>query len=144
MIYIPDGRNTTLQDEPHIEAAVTTPQGEECYMVYINYLQDTFDTNEFLLCKETFELFAVVEGLAMPTNLFTSDKPMDLDRLHQFLSETVQNNQQLNEPRRHPPMNFKERTALIESRPSTYCILVKTIQVFNNLISTDRTNVKQY
>ena len=113
-------------------------------MVYIKYLRDAFDTNKSLLCKETLKMFAVVKGLAMPTNLFASDKPMDLDRQHQFLSETVQNKQQLNEPRRQLSVDFKERTALIEFWSSMYCNLVKTIQVFNSLISMDPTNTEQY
>ena len=41
-------------------------------------------------------------------------------------------------------MDFEERTVLIESRSSMYCDLVKTIQVFNSMISTDPTNGKQY
>ena len=80
----------------------------------------------------------------MPTNLFASDESMDLDRLHQFLSETVQNKQQMNELRRQPPMDFEERTVLIESRSSMYCDLIKPIQVFNSMISMDPTNAKQY
>ena len=144
IIDIPDGKNTKLQDAPHIKALSTSPQGKECFTVYISYLQEAFDTNKFLLCKESLELFTVIKGLAMPTNLFTSNEPIDLDRLHQFLSEVVQNKPKNNTPRQQPPMDFEERTALIVAKSSTYCDLVKTIQVFNSMISIDSTNAKQY
>ena len=44
VIYIPNGRNTTLQDAPHIKSTMKTPQGKDCYTVYINYLQDALCT----------------------------------------------------------------------------------------------------
>ena len=69
VIYIPNGRNTKLQDAPHTESAVKSPKGKDCYTVYINYLQEAFDTNEFLLCKEILELFAVIKGLTLETSV---------------------------------------------------------------------------
>ena len=59
IIYIQDGENTTLWDAPHIESTKKTPEGKDCYTVYINYLKGAYDTNEFLLCKETLKLYAV-------------------------------------------------------------------------------------
>ena len=35
-IYIPDGRNTILHDTPHIDSTIKTPQGKDCYTIYIN------------------------------------------------------------------------------------------------------------
>ena len=69
-----------LCNGPQIESSVKTPQGKECYIVYINYLIKAYDKNDFLLCKETLELYAVVNGLVMETNLFTSIEPMDLEQ----------------------------------------------------------------
>ena len=77
VIYIPDRRNTTLHDTPHVDSTMKTPQGKDCYTVYINYLKDAYDTNEFLLCKETLEIYAVINGLALETDLFTSNEPID-------------------------------------------------------------------
>ena len=77
-----------------------TPQGKDCYTFYINYLQDAYDASEFLLCKETLKIFTVVKGLALETDLFASNEPIDLDRLHKFLSEVVSRKQ--SEPRRQP------------------------------------------
>ena len=52
-----------------------------------------FDTlkiqRNFQLCKETLEIFTVVKGLAMQTDLFASNEPIDLDRLHEFLVSVV-------------------------------------------------------
>ena len=119
VIYIPDGRNTRLQDAPHTESAIKTPKGKDCYTVCINYQpQETFDTNEFLLCKETLDLFAVVKGLALETNLFASNEEMDLNRLHKFLLEVVSRKQA--NMIRQAPVNFEERTNLMENRTSTY------------------------
>ena len=39
-------KNTILCNAPHIESSVKTPQGKECYTVYINYLKEAFNTNE--------------------------------------------------------------------------------------------------
>ena len=58
-------------------------------LVYINYLKEVFNTNKFLLCKETLELYTVVNGLAMETNLLMSIKAIDLEQLHDFLMEVV-------------------------------------------------------
>ena len=88
-LYIPDGRNAILHNAPYIESSVKSSQGKECYTVYINYLKEAFDTNEFLLCKETLELYAVVNGLPMEKNLFMHTKPIELDQLHDFLIEVV-------------------------------------------------------
>ena len=52
-MYIPNGRNTKLQDTPHVDSTMKTAQDKDYYTVYTNYLQGTYDTNEFLLCKET-------------------------------------------------------------------------------------------
>ena len=68
IIYIPDRRNIKLQDTPHTESAVKIPKGKDCYTVYINYLQEAVDTNEFLLCKETLELSVVIKGLILETH----------------------------------------------------------------------------
>ena len=86
VIYIPDRRNTKLQDAPHTESTTKTPKGKDCYTVYINYLQEAFDTNEFLLWKETLELFAIIKALTLEVNLFASNEEIYLDRLHKFLS----------------------------------------------------------
>ena len=142
MIYIPDGKNTKLQDAPHANSATKTLKGKDCYSVYINYLQEAFNTNEFLLCKETLELFAVVKGLALETNLFASNEEMDLDRLHDFLSEVVSRKQA--NTARQAPMDFEERTNLMESRTSTYCELIKIVQVFNSIISTNPASAQQF
>ena len=142
IIYIPDSRNTKLQDAPHTDSATKTPKGKDCYLVYINYLQEAFDTNEFLLCKETLELFTVVKGLTLETNLFASNEEMDLNRLHKFLLEVVSRKQA--NTTRQAPMDFKERTNLMENRTSTYCKLIKTVQVFNSIISTNAASAQQF
>ena len=77
VIYIPDGRNTKLQDAPHTDSATKTPKGKDCYTVYINYLQQAFNTNEFLLFKETLELFTVIKGLILETSLFASNEEIE-------------------------------------------------------------------
>ena len=64
VIYIPDERNTTLHDTPHINSTMRILQGKDCCTVYINYLNDSYDTNEFLLCKETLKIYTVINGLA--------------------------------------------------------------------------------
>ena len=86
--------------------------------MYINYLWEAFNTNKFLLCKETLELFTVVKGLTLETNLFASNEEMDLDRLHDFLSEVVSRKQA--NTARQAPMDFEERTNLMEKNK---CIL---------------------
>ena len=83
-LYIPDGRNTILCNAPHMESSVKTPQGKECYTVYINYLKEAFNAKKFLLCKERLELYTVVNRLAMETNLFMNIEPVDLDQLPDF------------------------------------------------------------
>ena len=65
VIYIPNGRNTKLQDAPHTESPIKALKGKGCYTVYIKYLQEAFNTHKFLLCKETLELFVVIRGLTM-------------------------------------------------------------------------------
>ena len=97
-----------------------------------------------LLCEETLEIYAVVKGLALETDLllFASNEPIELDKLHQFLSEVVSKKQ--SEPRRQPPMDLDDRTNLIESRTSMYCDLIKTIQVFNSIIKANPSNAQQY
>ena len=142
MIHIPDGRNTKLQDAPHTESTTKTPKGKDCYTVYINYQQEAFNTNEFLLCKETLEHFAVIKGPALETNLFASNEEMDLNRLHEFPSGVVSRKQ--TDTRRQMPMDFEERRNLMESRTSTYCSMIKTIQVFNSIISTNPANAQQF
>ena len=124
------------------DSATKTPKGKDCYSVYINYLWEAFNTNNFLLCKETLELFAVVKGLTLETNLFASNEEMDLDRLHDFLSEVVSRKQA--NTARQAPMDFKERTNLMESRTSAYCKLIKIVQVFNSIIITNLTSVQQF
>ena len=98
--------------------------------------------NELLLCKESLEIFAVINGLTLETDLFTSNKPIDLNRLHDFLLDVVSRKQ--TEPQRQSPMDLEDRTNLIKSRTSAYCDLIKTVQVFNNIISTNPPNVQQY
>ena len=120
-----------LQDAPHTELTTKTPKGKDCYTVYINYLQEVFDSNEFLLCKETLELFTVIKGVILEMNFFASNEEMDQNRLHEFLSGVVSRKQ--NDTRRQMPMNFEERTNLMESRTSAYGDLIKTIQVFNSI-----------
>ena len=110
-----------------------TPNGKDCYRVYINYLEEAFNTNKFPLCKET---------LALETNLFATNEEIDLDKLHQFLSGITSNKQ--NDMRRQAPMDFKKRTNLMESRTSAYCNLIKTIQVFNSIISTNPASAQQF
>ena len=65
VIYIPNSKNTKPQDAPHTNSMTKMPKGKDCYSVYINYLHEAFITNEFLLCKETLELFTVVKGLVL-------------------------------------------------------------------------------
>ena len=141
-LYIPDGRKTILCDAPRMESSVKTPQGKEHYTVYINYLKEAFNTNEFVLCKETLELYTVVNGLAMETNLFVSIEPIDLDQLHDFLTKVVRKRQ--SEPQRQTPMDFEDRTNLMESRTNAYCDLIKTVQVFNIISSTNPANAQQH
>ena len=57
--YIPDGKNTKLQNTPHVEAQQATPAGKEYFTVFINYLQEVFDTS---CAKKTLELFAVKDN----------------------------------------------------------------------------------
>ena len=45
---------------------------------------------------------------------------------------------------RQAPMDFKERTNLVESRTSTYCKLIKIVQVFNSIINTNPASVQQF
>ena len=142
IIYISNSRNIKLQDAPHTDSTTKTPKGKDCYSVYTNYLQEAFNMNKFLLCKETLELFTVVKGLTLETNLFASNEEMDLNRLHDFLSEEV-NRKQANTVRQ-APMDFKERTNLMENRTSTYCELIKIVQVFNSIISTNPPSVQQF
>ena len=101
------------------DSATKTPKGKDCYSVYINYLWEAFNTNNFLRCKETLELFAFVKGLTLETNLFASNEEMDLDRFHDFLSEVVSRKQA--NTARQAPMDFKERTNLMEKQNK--CIL---------------------
>ena len=142
VIYIPNHKNTKPQDAPHTNSMTKKPKGKDCYSVYINYLHEAFITNEFLLCKETLELFTVVKGLVLETNLFASNKEMDLDKLHDFLSEVV-SRKQANMTRK-APMDLKERTNLMENRTSRYCELTKIVQVFNSIISTNPASVQQF
>ena len=142
VIYIPDSRNTKLQDAPYTDSTIKTPKGKDSYSVCINYLQEAFDTNEFLLCKETLGLFAVVEGLTLETNLFASNKEMDLNKPHKFPSEVVSRKQA--NMARQAPMDFEEKTNLIETRTNTYCELIKTVQVFNGIISTNPASAQQF
>ena len=62
---------------------------------------------------------------------------MDLNKLHNFLAEVVSKKQA-------ESMDLEERMNLIESRTSAYCNLIKTVQVFNNIISTNPPNIQQY
>ena len=114
-----------------------TPQGKDCYTVYINYLKDTYNTNEFLLCKETLKIYAVINGLALETDLFTRNEPIDLDKLHDYLTEVISRKQ--TECQRQSSMDLEDRTNLIKSRTSTYCNLIKKtvgIQQHHQLKST--------
>ena len=67
---------------------------------------------------------------------------MDLNRLHDFLAEVV-NRKQANTVRQ-TPMDFEERTNLMEKRTSTYCKLIKVVQVFNSIISDNPASVQQF
>ena len=96
----------------------------------------------FLLCKETLELFGVIKGLTLETHLFTSNEEMDLNRLHEILSGVISRKQ--DDTRRQIPMNFEERTNLMESRTSAYCSLIQTIQVFNGIISSNPASAQQF
>ena len=78
----------------------------------------------------------------MQRDLFASDEPIDLDRLHEFLVSVV--NRKQNEPRKQPLIDLEERTALNESRTSACCDLIKTVQVFNKITSSNPTNAQQY
>ena len=101
-----------------------------------------FDSNEFLLCKETLELFTVIKGVILEMNFLPNNEEMDQNRLHEFLSGVVSRKQK--ETRRQMPMNFEERTNFMESRTSTYGHLIKTIQVFNSIISTNPASPQQF
>ena len=142
VIYISDSKSTKPQYAPHTNSMTKMPKGKDCYSVYINYLQEAFNTNEFLLCKETLELFTVVKELTLETNLFASNKEMDLDRLHNFLSKVVSRKQA--NTARQALMDFKERSNLMESRTSTYCKLIKIVQVFNSIISANPASAQQF
>ena len=48
------------------------------------------------------------------------------------------------EPQRQSPMDLEDRTNLIESRTSAYCNLIKAVQVFNSIISSNPPNLQQY
>ena len=74
--------------------------------------------------------------------MFANNEEMDLNRLHEFLSE-VDSRKQGNMIRQ-APMDFEERTNLMENRTSTYCELIKTVQVFNSIISTNPGSVQQF
>ena len=74
--------------------------------------------------------------------MFTSNEEMDLNRLHEFLSGIVARKQ--TNIGRQVPMDFEERTNLMESRTSTYCELIKIVQVFNSIISENLANVQQF
>ena len=101
-----------------------------------------FNTNEFLLCKEILELFAVIKGLLLETHLFPSNEEMDVNRLQEFLLGVVSRNQ--GDMRRQTPMDFEERANLMESRTSAYCQLIKIIQVSNSIIGTNPASRQQF
>ena len=67
---------------------------------------------------------------------------MDLNRLLEFLSDVVSRKQ--DDMRRQTPMDFEERGNLMENRTSAYCNFIKTIQVFNSIISTNPANAQQF
>ena len=118
VIFIPDDKNTKLQDAPHVEAQHTTPDGKEYFTVYLNYLYEAFNTNKFLLCQESLKLFAVKSNVATSTNLFTSDVPIDLNKLYQFLYHVVQNKSKNKTTRRQLAMDFEEGSGA--NRPTGY------------------------
>ena len=75
--------------------------------------------------------------------LCASTRPLDLNGLHNYLTELV--NKKQTQPQRQPPVDFKDRTKnLIKNRTSTYCDLLKTVQVFNSFISSNPPNIQQY
>ena len=104
VIYIPGRKNTTFCNAPHVNSTMKTPQGKDHYTVYINYLKDAFDTN----VVQTLETYAVVNGLALETDLFASD---ELNKLHDFFAEVMSKKQ--TKPQRQSPMDLKDRTNLI-------------------------------
>ena len=67
---------------------------------------------------------------------------MDLNRLHEFLLEVV-SRKQVNMIKQ-APMDFEERTNLMQNEISTYCELMKTIQVFNSIISANPASAQQF
>ena len=59
----------------------------------------------------------------METDLFASNEPTDLNKLHKYLSDIV--SRKCTKPQRQMPMDLMDRTNLIESRTSAYCDLIK-------------------
>ena len=75
--YIPDGQNTQLSQIVHRQPA-QLPDGLQGIWLQIPYLEEFFDTMWYLICNDTYELYAIYDTIFMEIPYFAQLQPFDL------------------------------------------------------------------
>ena len=69
---------------------VYLPDESPGFRMQILYLQQFFGTNWFLVCKDTFELFAIYDAVFLETTYCAQSQPFNLVTLDADLQEYLQ------------------------------------------------------
>ena len=84
--YIADGQNTQLSQVAHKQPAQLL-DGTPGIRLQIPYLEEFFDTMWYLICKDTFELYAIYDAIFTEGPYFAQLQPFDLVALDTNLQE---------------------------------------------------------
>ena len=84
--YIPDGQNTQLSQIAHKQPA-QLPDGTPGIRLQIPYLEEFFGTMWYLMCEDTFELYAIYDAIFTEIPYFAQLQPFDLIALDTDLQE---------------------------------------------------------
>ena len=84
--YIPDGQNTQLSQIVHRQTA-QLPDGSPGIRLQIPYLEEFFDTTWYLICNDTYRLYAIYDMIFKEIPYFAQLQPFDLVALDTNLQE---------------------------------------------------------
>ena len=84
--YIPDGQNTQLSQTAHKQQAQLL-DGTAGIRIQIPYLEEFFDTVWYLICEDTYELYAIYDAIFTEIPYFAQLQPFDLVALDTDLQE---------------------------------------------------------
>ena len=84
--YIPDGQNTWLSQIAHRQPT-QLPDGSPGIRLQIPYLEEFFDTTWYLICKGTYELYAIYDTIFTEIPYFAQLQPFYLVALDTNLQQ---------------------------------------------------------